>query len=179
MWRYVLFGAVLVALATQAPSFMQSRINENHATKSPPPDLPLAASAEVEPGQHNPLAGRVARIDADRRGHFVASARLNGRSMNVLVDTGATLVAINESTARRIGIHLSPGDFKYRVRTANGLADAAEARIDEIEIGRVVVRNVPATVARDSSLSGTLLGMSFLNRLKKFEVDSGTLVLTQ
>jgi aspartyl protease family protein len=38
---------------------------------------------------------------------------------------------------------------------------------------------VPATVARDSSLSGTLLGMSFLNRLKKFEVDSGTLVLTQ
>lgn len=178
MWRYVFIGAVLVGLATQAPAFFQARIVAGEAGPAPQQRRePPAEVARSEP--HNPLAGRTARIDADRRGHFLASARLNGRQADVLVDTGATLVAINESMARRIGIHLSPGDFRYRVRTANGIAEAAQATIDEIEIGRVIVRDVPATIARDRALSSTLLGMSFLSRLRKFEVDSGTLVLTQ
>ena len=99
--------------------------------------------------------------------------------MEVLVDTGATLVAINESTARRIGIRLKPSDFKYKVRTANGITEAAAATIKEIRIGRVVVRDIRASVSRDESLSVILLGMSFLNKLKRFEVDSGTLVLAQ
>jgi aspartyl protease family protein len=59
------------------------------------------------------------------------------------------------------------------------VTEAAAATIDEIEIGRVVIRDVPALVSRDKALSTTLLGMSFLNRLKKFEFAGGELVLTQ
>jgi aspartyl protease family protein len=115
----------------------------------------------------------------NRSGHFVAEARLNGRKAEVLVDTGATLVAINESTARNLGIRLKPSDFVYKVRTANGITEAARAEIEEIEIGRVRVRNVQASVSRDESLSVILLGMAFLQKLKKFEISNGELVLTQ
>ena len=115
----------------------------------------------------------------DDRGHFVAQARMNGVKSEVLVDTGATYVAINETTARKLGIHLKEADFKYKVRTANGITMAASAIIDEIEIDRVRVTDVQASVSRDSALGVTLLGMSFLKKLKKFEIGNNELLLTQ
>lgn len=178
MWRYLVMATLLAGIASQVPAVLQASIEQGGA-EAAGGSGPLVASLETEPRHANPLAGRVARIERDRRGHFIASAKLNGRTMDVLVDTGATLVAINETTARRLGIPLKEADFRYRVRTANGVAEAAAATIDEIEIGRVIVRDVPATVSRDGALSGVLLGMSFLNKLKKFEVESGTLVLSQ
>ncbi|MCB1463983.1 MAG: TIGR02281 family clan AA aspartic protease [Nitratireductor sp.] len=185
MWRYVFIGVALISFATQAPSLLQKQIDDNQGEQSGTrPDeggreIARVSVARAEDDGFNPLAGRVARINRDRSGHYLARARMNGRSYDVLVDTGATMVAINESTARRLGIHLTNADFRYKVNTANGIAEAAKATIDEIEIGRVIVRDVPATVARDGALRGVLLGMSFLNRLKKFEFQSGMLVLTQ
>lgn len=176
MWRYIIMAVSLIGTATTMPALLQDKVAE---VRSEPV---YSASSEPSPATRkhkNPLAGRFTEVNADRRGHFIASARMNGRRMDVLVDTGATLVAINETTARRIGIRLKPADFKYRVRTANGITKAAAAIIDEIQIGRVIVRDVRASVSRDSSLSTVLLGMSFLNKLKKFEIDSGTLVLMQ
>ncbi|MEM7464103.1 MAG: TIGR02281 family clan AA aspartic protease [Pseudomonadota bacterium] len=177
MWRYLIMAVSLIGTATTMPALLQDKVVEARTE-------PVYSAARSEPTpkarkQRNPLARRVAEVDADRRGHFIASARMNGRRMDVLVDTGATLVAINESTARRIGIRLKPADFKYRVRTANGITKAAAATIDEIQIGRIIVRDVRASVSKDSSLSTVLLGMSFLNKLKKFEINSGTLVLMQ
>ena len=124
-------------------------------------------------------SGRNTRIKADRRGHFVVEARLNGRRIEVLVDTGATSVAINKSMARRLGINLSSSDFKYQVNTANGAVKAAGAIIDRVEIGRVSVENVQAVVLPDQSLDVILLGMSFLNKLRSFEVKNSELVLRQ
>ncbi len=115
----------------------------------------------------------------DQRGHFVTTAKMNGRRVEVLVDTGATSVAINKSTARRMGIHLINADFKYKVSTANGVTKAASTYIDRIEIGRVVVKNVRAAVLDDKALNTTLLGMTFLGELKSFEVKNRQLVLTQ
>ena len=83
------------------------------------------------------------------------------------------------SAARRLGIRLKASDFKYRVSTANGTTAAAEATIDEIRIGRVSVRDVRASVLRDEALDTVLLGMSFLGRLKSFQVDRGELILVQ
>ncbi len=124
-------------------------------------------------------AGRKTKIKADSRGHFNVTARMNGRKVDVLVDTGATTVAINRSTARRLGIRLSPSDFKYEVSTANGKVKAASATIDRIQIGRVSANNVRAAILPDRSLDGTLLGMSFLNEMKSFKISNGELVLTQ
>lgn len=142
---------------------------------------PAAAPVVVEPAPRLAAAvsGRKARIEGDASGHFVTDFTLNGREVRALVDTGATAVAMNVSTARRIGISLSPADFVHAVTTANGRAKAATARIDRIEIGPIRQRNVEAIVLEDSALSGTLIGMSFLRRLSKVEVVNGALVMQE
>ncbi|MBP0618045.1 TIGR02281 family clan AA aspartic protease [Jiella mangrovi] len=125
----------------------------------------------------NRRLARQSRIAGDRAGHFRTDAVMNGRSIPVLVDTGASAVALDENTARRLGITLSAGDFVYPVHTANGVAMAARARIGEIAIGTVSVRDVDAMVIRDAALPQTLLGMSFLKRLKSYSVENGALTL--
>ena len=124
-------------------------------------------------------AGRKTKIRSDARGHYHVTARMNGRKVKVLVDTGATAVAINKSTARRLGLRLKQSDFKYEVSTANGKVRAAQAYIERIEIGRVYANDVRAAILPDSSLNETLLGMSFLNQMKSFQISNGELVLSQ
>lgn len=118
-------------------------------------------------------------IDQDLRGHFTATFKINGRQVDAMVDTGATVVAINLSTARRAGVKVSPADFTQEVSTANGTAKAAVTRIDRLQIGRITVEEVPAVVLEDKALDGTLIGMSFLSRLKKYQVENGALLLVQ
>jgi aspartyl protease family protein len=119
------------------------------------------------------------RIDMNAQGHFIAQFRMNGRQVEAMVDTGATMVAINRSTARRLGINVVPADFKYSVSTANGQTKVARAVIQSIEIGGVRVRDVEAAVLDDRALGGTLLGMSFLKQLKSFGVENNELILKQ
>lgn len=132
-----------------------------------------------QPGRPATPLGRKVRLEADARGHFTAEFKLNGRTVPAIVDTGATAVAINESTARRIGLRLSREDFRYRVNTANGETPAAGVTIDRLQIGRISIDRVEALVLANSALSDTLIGMSFLNRLSAFQAESGGLVLSQ
>lgn len=138
------------------------------------PPKPQAAKAQVEQ-----LLGRKVRVPGDDRGHFSAEFKLNGRRVDALVDTGATLVAINVSTARRLGIVLKAADYQYTVETANGPTRAASVVLDNVQIGRIFVENVQAVVLDDAALKGTLVGMSFLKRLAKFQVEGGSLLLQQ
>jgi aspartyl protease family protein len=149
--------------------------SQDAAAPQQEPSPPRLASAEAEPA----LLGRKVRLPADRRGHFAADFRLNGYSEQAMIDTGATLVAINTSTARRIGIVLTPSDFHYEVTTANGKVKAAAATIEAVQIGKIYVDKVQAVVLQDSALAGTLVGMSFLRRLSKFQVEDGSMVLQQ
>ena len=133
----------------------------------PSEQKPVYKIAKAEPVKRSytpVMSGRVARIKMDSRGHFVTKARMNGRRIEVLVDTGATSVAIDERTARRLGIRLTNSDYKYDVSTANGRVKAASAVIKKVQIGRVTVRDVRAAVLQGDGLDGTLLGMSFLAR---------------
>lgn len=156
-------------------SFLKSAV-EKHDTVKKQPAMPRLAAAKADSEN---VSGRWVRLAADARGHFTGDFKLNGRPVAALVDTGATLVAINLSMAKRIGIRLSPADFKYQVETANGTARAASAMIDNLQIGRIYIEGVQAIVLDDKALDGTLIGMSFLKRLDKFEVAEGELVLTQ
>ena len=124
-------------------------------------------------------AGRSVVLDADGTGHFFGTFRINGRSERGLVDTGASAIAINLSTARRLGI--SPGTLSFtpRVNTANGVVEAAPAVLSRIEIGGISVRDVQALVLPDKALSGTLIGMTFLSRLSSFRVEDGALHLVR
>lgn len=149
-------------------------------TETEPQPAPIASvQAARPPGPVSDLSGRKVSLDADARGHFIADFRINGRKVEAMVDTGATLVAINLTTARRIGLPINPEDFKFAVETANGTAPAATATISSLAIGRIHVENVEAVVLQDKALSNTLIGVSFLNRLGKYQVENGTLLLTQ
>jgi aspartyl protease family protein len=143
----------------------------------------IMAKAEIttpqSPAQTEVLLGRKVRVTADPFGHFNADFRLNGHSVEAMVDTGATLVALNTSTARRVGIRILPGDLKYTVKTANGETRAAGVIIQKLQIGRIVVENVEAVVLDDSALDGTLIGVSFLKRLAKYQVENNALLLVQ
>ncbi|NDW04664.1 retropepsin-like aspartic protease family protein [Jiella pacifica] len=131
----------------------------------------------VEAAAPPPVLPRETRISADWSGHFRTDALMNGRSIPVLVDTGASLVALDETTARQLGITPAASDFRHSVQTANGVGRAARARIDVISVGSVSVRNVDALVIRDAELPQALLGMSFLTRLKGYSVEDGRLTL--
>jgi aspartyl protease family protein len=122
---------------------------------------------------------RQVRIPASRGGHFEAQVRVNGRLVDVLVDTGATLVALTYEDAVAVGIAPRDSDFRHKVSTANGDAYVASVMIDEISIEDITIRNVRGVVAERGKLGVTLLGMSFLSRLGKTEMTRDHLVLQQ
>ncbi|MDQ6434628.1 TIGR02281 family clan AA aspartic protease [Mesorhizobium sp. LHD-90] len=134
---------------------------------------PIRAAASLSP------AGRKVEIAADERGHYVSDFKINGRRIEAMIDTGATAVAFNLSTARRLGLQVRASDMKHVVNTANGKARATVVTVDRVEIGRITVNDVEALVLEDQALNSTLVGMTFLTRLKGFQVDSGTLLLVQ
>ena len=143
---------------------------------------PVVVSVPVPQPAGAPVAargGRAERIAADASGHFSADFRLNGRTVPAMIDTGATVVAVNRTTARRIGIDVAEKDFTGFAQTANGRVRAAPVTIGRIAVGRIEAQEVPAIVLDDRSLSGALVGMSFLSRLKRYSVESGTLALEQ
>ena len=115
------------------------------------------------------------RLRADPRGHYVAEFNLNSRRVTGVVDTGATMIAMNMSVARQAGITVRPNEFVYKVNTANGTVKAARVVVDEVRLGSIRVRNVEAMVLEDDAINIVLIGMSFLNRLRNFEFSNGTL----
>ena len=114
-------------------------------------------------------------LTADVRGHFYVYGQLNARSVRFVVDTGATLVSIPASEARRLSIDYQKGQ-KALMRTANGNATGYLVKLDTVSVGGVTIYGVDAVVIEGNGLTSTLLGMSFLNRMDmKREGDIMTL----
>lgn len=119
------------------------------------------------------------RVRADHFGHFNVFGVVNGRRVSFLVDTGATQVAIRQDLAQELGL-IRPGDeATVNVKTANGPARAIPITLSRIDIDGVSVANVSALVLPDSALTGNLLGMSFISKLKRFEMADGSLTLVR
>ncbi len=137
------------------------------------------AAAEESGPEAKKDGGRRLIIPSDRNGHYITKFRMNGKPVQALVDTGATTVAIGESMARKLGITLSPKDFRTPVQTANGTIRVATVMLDSVEVGRIRVNKVQAAVLPDDALGGALVGMSFLNKLKSFQVSNRQLTLEQ
>lgn len=179
MRNVILIGA-FVGLSASVPILYQASPETFHDLISPAPEAaPAVVSAPAAKPAASTGAHQKVSIPADKTGHFRTELRFNGRKVEGLIDTGATLVAMNETTARKIGITLSRSEFKYDVNTANGKARAAVVRVDSIEIGRIRVDGVDAVVMEDKSLHNTLIGMSLLKQLARFEVKDEVLVLEQ
>jgi aspartyl protease family protein len=171
--RVALICGLLAALAMSAPKFAPDLLAAFLPKEEP------ATSATASAARPRPPAGRKVAIDADPRGHFFADAVVEGRTISVVVDTGATTVALTAETARRLGIRLSPAAYNQPISTANGVVAAAPVTLSEIRLGGITVRDVGALVVPSNALDVNLLGMTFLSRLTKFEVGGGQLVLTE
>jgi aspartyl protease family protein len=136
--------------------------------------LPLAFLLAISPQAG--IAG-MTELKADDRGHFIAKAEIDGSDITVMVDTGASVVALSYEDADEIG--LRPGSLTYDtpVMTANGQINAARVTLRRVEIDGVRVRDVAGMVLPAGSMEGSLLGMSFLSHLRSFRVEDGVLRL--
>jgi aspartyl protease family protein len=101
-------------------------------------------------------------LQADGRGHFIAQGQINGGTVRMLVDTGATMIALSASDAVRLGIDYRKGQ-PGMVSTANGSAPVYRVKLDTVKIGNIELNQVDALI-QENGLPFALLGMSFLNR---------------
>ena len=173
MRNLMIFAALMVGLGTLMAQMADKMT----------PALANTASRKVAtvhtPAQAQSPSVRSISIPRDGRGHFQAEGRIDGQRIDFMVDTGASVVALNEKSAARFGFRPSRGDYNATVSTANGTIKGARTRLAMIELGGLVVRDVDAMVLPDEALSENLLGLSFLSKLKRFEYANGRLVLEQ
>ena len=125
----------------------------------------------TEPGE------RAVRLRRQSDGHFSARADVNGRTIKLLVDTGASTVVLKATDAEKAGIDVGSLSFSVAVDTANGVAYAAPVRLRTVGVGPIAVGDVEALVAKPGSLKESLLGMSFLKRLRSYEFSGDFLTI--
>lgn len=113
-------------------------------------------------------------MTADARGHFVTTGNINGASVRFLVDTGASMISLGASDARRIGLDFNRG-LKGMSQTANGQAEVSKVKLDTVRVGDVTLHNVDALI-HQTDMPVALLGMSFLNRME-MQRDGSTMTL--
>jgi aspartyl protease family protein len=132
--------------------------------------------AELMPGRAATRNGAV-EISRGRGGEFQIATLVNGASIPMVLDTGASAVVLTQEAARAAGLPLAMLTYDVNVETANGRARAASVTLDRVTVGSIVERSVPALIAQPGQLRTSLLGMSFLSRLERWEVRGERLVL--
>jgi len=146
--------------------------------------LPIAARVvgELAPGSAMTVeesSGGVTEVRIRKRldGHFTANVKVNGKTVSMIVDTGASTIVLRPADARRAGIDPRTLNYRVPVLTANGRTMAARVRLNSVAIGPLDRQNVDALVAQPGALSQSLLGMSFLSRLRSYEFSGDFLTL--
>jgi len=174
MRNVMVFAFLALAMAIVAPRLLGHMsapvaIDANAAAApAAAPPAPVTTSAY----------GRSMTIEPGQNGHFSVEAEVDGRHLDFLIDTGASMIALRESDASRLGIHPAQREYTSNVMTANGIVRGAPVELNLVEIGSLSVRNVAAMILPDDALGQNLLGMSFLSRVR-WEHRDGRLVLEQ
>ncbi|MEI2385551.1 TIGR02281 family clan AA aspartic protease [Breoghania sp. JC706] len=171
MQRFILILVVIVAAALAGPTVVPWGLEALSRKEAPAKAAPRPA--------YRPTGYGTVVLDAGKGGHFSTVARINNRFVDVVVDTGATAVALPYEEAARLGIRPLNSDFTIEISTANGIQKSAPVTLDEVRIDTIRVYDVPALVAPRGALSSALLGMSFLRKLKTVEMRGGELVMQQ
>jgi aspartyl protease family protein len=175
MRNLMIFAAILIGAGTYMAQ-LADKMTATAAARAATPAQQTAFAAI----QDNTQAGhRSVSIARDGRGHFQTEGRIDGQRVGFMVDTGASVIALNETSAARIGVRPSQNDYDATVTTANGKIKAARTRLAMVDVGGLIVRDVDAMVLPDEALSENLLGLSFLSKLKRFEFANGRMLLEQ
>jgi aspartyl protease family protein len=120
---------------------------------------------------------RAVRIRRRPDGHFIARAEVNGTPLAMLVDTGASTVVLKPADAQKLGIDPEKLRYTVPVQTANGTTYAASVKVKGLSVGPIWIEEVDALVAKPGTLKDSLLGMTFLNRLRSYEFSGDVLTL--
>jgi aspartyl protease family protein len=179
----LLFAIAAVTLAYAAPSLLvapgggatTAATSLVPAPAAAAPDAP-AAMAAVDRGASG---FREASIAADRGGQYRTTALVEGQDVDVMVDTGATVVALTAETASRLGVTIDPSRPRWKMTTANGVAYASPVTLKSVSLGAIYMDDVQAVVMPPGASAMNLLGASFLKRLVSVEQRGGMLVLRQ
>lgn len=169
--------AVMLLIGCSATAFSLPRIIGNldfgagdaSVPSSPPPARPRSDGIPVA----EPPATQ--RYRAERGNQFFLMGSVNGNLIRFLVDTGATYVALTPEDAMKLGFDLARLNWNVPMQTANGITRNAEVTLADIRLSRIVEYNVQALVMRQSGIS--LLGMSFLSRLRSWQISDGVLTI--
>lgn len=164
----LLFQAAAILVISVAGTYYLSGNVEEKDTVIESKPVPVAQKAELSQGS-------VVSIPRTR-GQFFTQGRVNSGSVQFLIDTGASTVALTVADARKAGIDVNRLSFDVPVDTANGRTMAADVTLRDVHIGGVRVTNVRALVLPDG-LHISLLGMTFLGELQKVEVLPNQLIL--
>jgi aspartyl protease family protein len=178
MRSILIIAAVLTLIGTVMAGVAQ-RMTAASAHAAPPAAPTTVGVAQTGAAVGKSVAMRSISIPKDARGHFQIDGRIDGQRIGFMVDTGASVVALNEKSAAKFGLRPRSSDYTATATTANGTVKAARTRIARMEVGDLIVRDVDAMVLPDEALSENLLGLSFLSKLKRFEYSNGRMVLEQ
>ena len=171
---------IAIAAAAFVAAIVTPKLVEDiGAAKPGPSEVAMKASSSAAPAAPATYSSRNVVIAPDPQGHFRVEARVDGRRLGFMVDTGASVIALTAKDAARLGIRPMRSEFTATVRTANGAIKAAPASLNSVEVDGITVRDVRALILPDEALSENLLGLSFLSRLRRFEYARGKLVLEQ
>lgn len=138
-----------------------------------PPQAATAAAARPA-GLRTPP---VLTVAADSRGHFLVHPTVDNYRIKMMVDTGASIVALKAEDAEALGLKPGGQSSRMLLSTANGSVSGYRTTIREMRLGEIVVRNVDAVVLPRGALGISLLGNSFLGKLNGYEVQTGRLLL--
>jgi aspartyl protease family protein len=168
-----------VANASAPPIVSPVQIPAPAPVKEAVPVVVPARAAAVASRESDGFGFRRVDLPVGRNGHFQANVEIDGRTIPMLVDTGASYVALSAEDADRLGVITRPSDYTMTMYTANGAAKAAPVRLHAVHVDTLSVYDVDAIVAQPGAMRGSLLGMSFLRRLTRFEAQPDRLRLIQ
>ena len=160
-------GRVLMVLAWCAALFLATRFFGQWEERQQNPNV--VVNSELGDGFVE------VKLIGNGQGHFVASGHINGQPVNFMLDTGATDVAIPAQLAQRLKLEQG---FGVTLSTANGRTEGYRTRVDRLQLGDIVLRDVRAIVVPGLDGDQVLLGMSALNKLE-FTQRGGTMLLRQ
>lgn len=124
------------------------------------------------------IGEQVIEVPRSFDGHYYLRLHLNGKSVEFVVDTGASDVVLSRQDAERIGLDLNALEFSGVASTANGMVRTARANVAEFRIGKITDRDVDVSV-NDGEMEGSLLGMTYLQRFEKIEISENKLRLSR
>lgn len=123
-------------------------------------------------------SGTTINVPRSVDGHYHLALEINGTKVRFVVDTGATDMVLSRRDAEAVGIDTTRLAYLGRANTANGQVPLATVVLDEVALGPIVDRNVRASV-NGGEMSGSLLGMGYLQRFARIEIEGDRLVLTR